>query len=217
MKSLLFIAMILSLVACGRTHRYQVLSGSVTTVNTVSTVTTTSTATDTIQSLVDRENQYRIGVGASPLTKGLSCYLSTVPANTPQIVGAPLTYVAGWTYYSTFNVPNGPVSDGFNVLPTALQTLYYSWYVVRCSGQLVVVNDDYYNFYLASDDGGILNIDGMSLNNDGNHGVTSKSGMAFLRAGVHGFDLYFMQGPAGYQALIVNMNGVPVPSANLYH
>lgn len=212
MKSVFFVALSIAglLTGCGRHCNYtQTVPGP--------TRTVTVTTSTTIQSLVDQENQYRISIGQSYLTPGLSCSLSTVPANTPQIAGASLTYVAGWTYYGTFNVPNSAVESLFPVLPTALQPVYLSWYVLQCSGQVVVPSSAYYLFDFTSDDGGILTVDGTVINNDGNHPVITKSASVLLREGVHTFNLQFMQGPAGYQALIVNMNGSPVPSLNFYH
>ena len=56
-----------------------------------------------------------------------------------------------------------------------------------------------YQFWLESDDGSLLSIDSETLvDNDGNHGMTEKTGLAYLQKGWHGFRLaYFNSAGAG--------------------
>ncbi len=167
-----------------------------------------------VQKLVTLENDYRSIVGQAPLTNGLTCTLYTVPAGSGGIVGTSLTTVTSFGYVGTINQVDSSVTSGLNVLPQALRALYTSWYVVRCTGKLAVVTSGYYSFELTSDDGSLLYIDGaLLINNDGNHGATTKSAMKLLKGNsMHDIRLDYMQGPAGNQALILNSGGSLLPS-----
>lgn len=166
-----------------------------------------------IEQLVASENEYRDLLGSSQLTQGLTCTLYTVPNGSAGIVGTTLANVAIYSYKGAFNQADSPASDGLNVLPPALRSLYTSWYVVRCTGKIVVIKSEYIKFDLTSDDGSLLYINGsLLINNDGNHGSLMKSGTKLLKAGLYDFRLDYMQGPAGNQSLILN-----VPAEQLYH
>lgn len=56
-----------------------------------------------------------------------------------------------------------------------------------------------YQFWLESDDGSLLSIDSETVvDNDGDHGMTEKTGLAYLQKGWHGFRVaYFNSGGAG--------------------
>src|SRR5581483_1306964 len=144
-----------------------------------------------IQSVVDDENAYRLGLGQTMLSQGLSCTLYTFTSGSTILTGDPLvglTQVATFLLQNSFNQQNSNVSDGLNVLPPALMAnpLYQNHIKLRCTGYLVVTDTDYYEFDLYSDDGSLLYLDGaLLINNDGNHGITLKSGTKYLRKGVH--------------------------------
>lgn len=176
-------------------------------------------ASSSVQDVVDQENSYRESVGQYPLTQGLSCNLYTVPNTTTQIVGATLTSVASFTYDGNFNQPTAPVTNGFNVLPTGLQSYYQQWFILKCFGQIAIVNSDYYAFSITSDDGSNLYIDGVLIaNNDGLHGTQTKASIPkILKRGIHSFELDFFQG-GGSQALSLNASdGSLVPASVFYH
>lgn len=185
---------------------------------------TASVPTD-IQNLVDDENAYRLGLGQTELSSGLSCTLYTVTGgqfiqndatHTPTLTG--VTQVATFLYSSSFNQLNAPISDGLNVLPAALRPVYQNLFLLRCQGQVVIQNTDYYQFDLASDDGSVLYLDGArTIDNDGNHGINDVTGQKYLRRGVHTFRLDFAQTGAGNQALILKANGALIPGSVWYH
>lgn len=171
-----------------------------------------------VEKLVDLENDYRFSVGQTLLTKGLVCTLYTVPSGSSGITGTTLTSVTSFTYVGAFNQDDVSASIGISVLPVSIRALYTSWYVVRCTGKIVVEMNGFYEFDLKSDDGSMLYIDGSLLvNNDGNHGTTLKSGMKNLRLGVHDFRLDYMQGPAGNESLMLSSGPSLIPAANFYH
>lgn len=170
-----------------------------------------------VEELVKIENDYRVTIGQLPLTKGLSCSLYTVPNGSAGITGTTLTHQVNFTLLDTFNQPDGSVNDGLSILPSAFRSMYTSWYVVRCTGKLVVTVTDYYKFDLRSDDGSMLYIGGsLLINNDGNHAPTTKSGVKLLRQGVNDFRLDYMQGPGGSQALVLHMDNIVVKPTNFY-
>lgn len=171
-----------------------------------------------VQALVAEENDYRMKVGQTSLTQGLVCTLYTVPQNTGGIAGNSLTQKSSWVYQGTFNQQEAPAPQGLNILPPALRTQYTSWYVVKCRGQLVVTQTDYYQLDLVSDDGSLLYLDGSKLiDNDGNHAPKLASGSKLLRKGVHSFELQYMQGPSGSEALILSSSGALVPAEHFFH
>jgi hypothetical protein len=178
--------------------------------------TPTTTPLTAIQEMVVNQNAYLYAIGQPPLVPGLSCTLYTVPTSTTQVVGATLTQVASFTYTNAFNQPNAPVTDGFNVLPTALQPIYQTWFVLKCIGQLVVIDNNWHNFSLSSDDGSNLYIDGVLLiGNDGQHAITTVSAAKLLTSGFHSFELDFFQA-GGSQALILNEDGVLMGDSGFY-
>lgn len=187
--------------------------------------------TDAIASVVADENAYRATVGQSYLSAGLTCTLYAnitgspdgipgTPAKPPllgNVAGSLPSSTASWLYIGNFNQPDSPASDGLNVIPSAIRTLYTAWFVVRCTGYVVITDNDYYNFTLTSDDASLLYVDGSLLvNNNGNHGTTSVSAMKQLRRGVHSFRLDYMEGPSGGQSLLLYTNGVLTP-ANIFY
>ena len=103
-------------------------------------------------------------------------------------------------------IPNGQPRDAFtNIFKTIID--------VPKSGN--------YSFYITSDDGSRLYIDGEELiNNDGPHGMVTKSGTVSLTTGLHSIRInYFDSG--GGDGLAVEWSGPgfnrqPIPSDRLY-
>lgn len=184
-----------------------------------------------IKVIVDNENQYREGLGQTALTSGLSCTLYTITGgtyiNATSITGASQSpvlsgVVQAATFLLTdgFNQADSPVTDGLNVLPTALRGLpqYQNLIKLTCQGQLVVTSTGFVSYDLTSDDASVLTVDGARLiDNDGGHGATLKSAQKYLRSGVHTFRLDFAQTGAGNQALILNANGSLLVGQYFYH
>lgn len=176
-----------------------------------------------VQVMVDTENQYRLSVGQEALYPGLTCNLYTVPQSTTGITAAAnggtapvLTSIGAWDFTGVFNQPNGPVATGLNILPTALQGVYQSWYIVKCTGDLVVSDDNWHEFDVDSDDGSNLYVDGLLINNDGSHGAQDKSASKYLKYGFHSFELDFFQA-SGNEALILNEDNAVMQASGFYH
>ncbi len=163
------------------------------------------------------ENKYRKSVGKVPLSKGLICTLYSVPNTTTQISGASLSNKGSFIYTENFNVSNQSTSVGFPILPSGLKTVYKTWFILRCSGQLVILEDGYHSFSVTSDDGSMLYIGGGSavVSNDGLHGSNKVTGSKFLRRGVVTFRLDYFQG-SGNETLSVDMDGSLLEDELLY-
>jgi hypothetical protein len=168
------------------------------------------------QVVVSEYNEQRAAIGQELISQGLQCTLYTVPSTTTAIIGATLTTVGQWEYNGAFNQANGPSSPGFNMLPVALQPLYTSYYVIKCTGLLIVPTSAFYAFSISNDDGANLYVNGLLINNDGVHAVSTKSTAKYLARGVASFEVDFFD-TGGSKALIVNQNGTLLPAANLYH
>lgn len=168
-----------------------------------------------IKVVLDDENVYRQGLGQTELTSGLSCTLSTFTSGERiqatsggYITLGGLSQKASYGFSGVFNQPVSPISDGMNVLPPALRAIYLNQYLIRCTGVIVVTETDYYLFEMNSDDASLLYIGGaLVIDNDNAHGPTVKSGMRYLRRGVHTFRLDYAQSGGGSQALILNVDG----------
>ena len=170
-----------------------------------------------IQQLVINENTYRLEVGQEQLIPGLACTLYTVPTTTTQIIGATgLVNVGSFEYIGTFNQPNTNVTVGLSVLPVTIQPIFQTWYILKCTGSLVISDDNWHGFSLSSDDGANLYIDGLLINNDGLHGIQTATATKFLKYGFHSFELDFFQA-SGQQALILNEDGAIMGDAGFYH
>ena len=176
-----------------------------------------SPSVNTIQEMVNTENEYRQSVGQELLLPGLDCNLYTVPTTTTAIIGATgLVGVGSFDFTGVFNQPNASVTTGLNILPTALQSVYQTWYIVKCTGDLVVADNNWHEFDVNSDDGSNLYIDGLLINNDGLHAQLDKSASKYLKYGFHFFELDFLQAN-GNEALILNEDGAVMSSSGFYH
>lgn len=172
-----------------------------------------------IDFLLGDENAYRLSLGQTELSSGLSCTVQKIASgqwlssSSPGYnAGQGIIVVTGTAYSylfkGIFNQSNS--SPGPNtLLPLAIQPLFLNNnYRITCSGQIVVRETGYYNFELNSDDGSILTINGTQVvNNDGNHGMTAKSGTVLLRRGVRTFALSYAQTGAGNFGLTLKANG----------
>lgn len=221
MKTNLLISLVLvsSLVACAREDSTRVVY--------VDHDNVSETEQDNILSVVADENEYRLGLGQTQLSNGLSCTLYTVTGgsyiqndatHTPTLTG--VVQVATFLFADVINQLSSPVSDTLNLLPVALRAnpRYTNLIKLVCQGQIVVTHTGYYNFTLTSDDGSVLYLDGSRLvDNDDNHSSTTVNGTKYLRRGVHAFRLDFAQTGGGSQALVLTANGDLIPGTYLYH
>lgn len=178
-----------------------------------------------IAALTKDENDYRLGLGQSALTNGLSCTLYTITGGDriqASIAGhntlTGISQVATYLYAGAFNQPDSSTSTTLNVLPPPLRSIYTNMYLLRCQGQLVVTTTGYYGFELMSDDGSVLYIDGVKvIDNDNNHGAVTVAGSKYLRRGVHTIRLDYAQSGGGNQALMLTSGGTSIDAKFYLH
>lgn len=200
------------------------------TVTVKETVTQTVQASDSVQSLVDEENSYRLSQGQTMLSQGLSCTVQQVASgqwlssSSPGYNAGQGVVVLTGTNYAFLNKSGFSQADtaGGNVnsiLPSAIQSLFVNQnYKINCTGFIVIEYDGYTAFELSSDDGSILTVDGTQIiNNDGNHAIQTKSGSKLMRRGVKSFTLSYAQTGGGNFALLLKKDGELAPGAVFYH
>lgn len=178
-----------------------------------------------IDAIVLDENTYRLGLGQTVLTSGLSCSLSTFTAGDriqASIVGhntlSGLSQVATFLLKSEFNQPDAPITSGVSALPEPFKSIYLTKYLLRCQGQVVIIQTGYHSFDLLSDDASVLYIDGAKIiDNDLAHGSTLVSAQKYLRKGVHTFRLDYAEIGAGNMSLRLNHNGTLLQSNVFFH
>lgn len=202
MKRISVLFILLGLTGCGNETIERVVQ--------VTAPPASAVVVDQISQVVSEENAYRVAAGQLPLTPGLTCTLHNLIATTPaSIPASPPSAVATFTYVGSFNQTNSSASSGLNILPASLRPLYTQWFLVRCQGQIVVTDSAYEAFYLSSDDGTNLYIDGsLVVANDGNHSVQTRSGSRLLKRGVHTFRLDYMQANGNQALILENSNGI---------
>lgn len=117
-----------------------------------------------------------------------------------------------WTAIPNFDALT-PVASGtvtsFNLTPR----LRDDDFGFRFTGQISLPTAGTYTFFLASDDGSRLFINGaLVVNHDGTHGATEMSGSVSLTAGTHDIKVEYFEAGGG-QSLLVQMQGPGQPKA----
>ena len=107
-------------------------------------------------------------------------------------------------HYMVYEVNANKVADLQNSIPvkTGVTTTISTQPVTRkeeagleFNGFIRIKEDGIYTFYLSSDDGSVLWIDGVEIiNNDGLHGSEEKTGQIALKKGVHSIKIAYIQG-----------------------
>lgn len=217
--AILALAMTIAAVGCGK--RTETV--------TVRETVTVSAATDAVQRLVDEENSYRLSQGQTKLSQGLTCTVQQVAsghwlsnASPGYQSGQGVLVLTGTSYAflgSNFAQADTVGGNPNTVLPSSIRNLFLSNnYKINCTGFMVIEDDGYPSFELASDDGSILTVDGTQIiNNDGNHSIQNKTGTKLMRRGVKSFTLAYSQSGGGNFALLLKVNGSVAPSSLFYH
>ena len=112
-----------------------------------------------------------------------------------------------WEYFDGFNGTASSMDDGRKPGETGeADQLEITMgkregpFGVRFTGAIEIATEGTYTFWLNSDDGSILDIDGKRVvNNDGEHAPTEKDGKIQLSKGPHTLDLRFYQRGGGWE------------------
>jgi hypothetical protein len=100
-----------------------------------------------------------------------------------------------------------PLNSGFTDLFSIKNALKDTYFGYRYHGYIDVPKDGIYNFFLISNDGSKLYIDGQELiENDANHGAVEEPGSVGLKAGLHKILVKYFQCGGG-KALKVSWSG----------
>lgn len=187
-----------------------------------------------IDEIISQKNEDRALLAQAPLTSGLSCTVQqvtsggqcltyrssytngcTAPANLMITSGTIYTYL----YKGDFNQANSSGSSPILLLPSALRPIFAGKnFKITCTGQIVVLDSDYYDFSLNSDDGSLLYLNGgLVVNNDASHGMTLKTGTTLLYRGIQAFQLQYAQTGSGNFGLILQAGGQLIDPKYYFH
>jgi hypothetical protein len=126
--------------------------------------------------------------GQSQSGQGLLCEYWDLPVNETswnngQYIAAPLTALPSFTNSLVIPAPVfGTTVNNVNLNPSLRNTNYF----LRFTGYVNIPTNGSYTFYLNSDDGSLLWLDGaLVVNNDGEHAATEVSGTTNLTTGLH--------------------------------
>lgn len=99
----------------------------------------------------------------------------------------------------------------FEITTDEIQSLIKSNTAVRFRTKIEIDQVDTYTFYLRSDDGSTLSINGqLIVDNDGDHGVKEKEGKIELRPGQHHLEvLWFNGGGDGWLDVFIENGNIP--------
>lgn len=119
------------------------------------------------------------------------------------------------------DVTNQNYAAGFPKFPSALRSHLLEWYGLRCTGYFVAPKADTYTFFLTSDDGSKMSLNGNAfIDNDNLHSVQTKQNSSYLKKGRHPIVIDYFQGPRTEISLVLEMQATGVarqivPTANL--
>ena len=107
----------------------------------------------------------------------------------------------GAIYTNVLHVPPRSFTEGFPGV-----TNRFEWFAIDYNGRFWVQDAGKYDFFLMSDDGSKLYIDGkVTIDNDGTHPAVVRTGSVTLKVGVHHVRVSYFQGPRMDVALILDV------------
>ena len=130
--------------------------------------------------------------GPEPFAGALRGTVYRLPKNTSWLPDFSLLRPVGFVFTNVLDYPLRPYDD--------------EWFGIDYEGQFYVIKSGRYNFWLTSDDGAQLYIDGKRIiNNDGIHGEETEERPVVLEAGMHQLRVPYFQGPRPYISLILEV------------
>lgn len=149
--------------------------------------------------------------------------------NNPILNGLTLEEIPGtidamFADFEKSQEPEQGISDISIVLPDSAEgNPDFYGLVYRCLLRIPEGKAGDYTFYLSSDDGSRMSLDGSVLvDNDGRHGFIAKDGQRFLAEGDHSLEIEFFEYTGNqdieleYEAEDVGISRQPVPAESLY-
>lgn len=127
----------------------------------------------------------------------ISNAFTTLEAATNYLHGfTPALIASSWETGDFFDFGRSDI--GGTTFPGKYKTAAVN-FVAQWMGKFRVTEPGTYTFYTTSDDNSVLFIDtAMVVNNNANHGMTTKTGSVYLDAGLHDIAIFMAQGGGGY-------------------
>lgn len=120
---------------------------------------------------------------------------------TPKLPNFQKLKSQGSIYTNILHVPPRDFSEGFPGV-----TDRFEWFAIDYNGRFWIQDPGKYEFFLMSDDGSKLYIDGKTvIDNDGVHASVERAGSATLKSGVHRIRVSYFQGPRFHVSLILDV------------
>lgn len=109
----------------------------------------------------------------------------------------------GTVYTYSLAIQPRDFKEGFPGLPDRLE-----WFAIDYTGRFWIAEPGAYRFFLTSDDGSRLYIDGKQvIDNDGLHAPETVANIVNLKSGVHEMRVSYFQGPRYHVALTLEVVG----------
>lgn len=228
MKNLLVILAVTLITACGVKENEKIIHVEV---PSEPVAPADPTVQDQIDEIIKFKNEERAVTALAPLTNGLSCVVQQVASgqcllssstaagcnsgNVVAMTGPAYTFL----YKGEFNQPEVTGADVDVNLPASIRALFIGKnYRISCTGFIVVLKSNYYDFTLNSDDGSILSVAGAQvINHDNNHGMSVKTGSALLYRGVQSFSLLYAQTGGGNHGLVLQSAASAINPIYYFH
>jgi hypothetical protein len=135
------------------------------------------------------------------MSKGMRGDIYFLPELTTKLPNFQKLTPKGAIYTNVLHVPPRDFSEGFPGV-----TDRFEWFAIDYSGQFWIQHPDKYEFFLFSDDGSKLYIDGKRIiDNDGQHAAIGRTGSVTLKAGLHRIRVSYFQGPRFHVALMLDV------------
>jgi hypothetical protein len=121
--------------------------------------------------------------------------------NTQKIPNFKKIKPVGTVYTTSLNIPTQNFKLGFPGVTKRLE-----WFAIDYKGRFWAEKPGEYGFWLTSDDGSNLYIDGeLVVDNDGVHATQEHTGSVNLSHGAHDIRVTYLQGPGAYVALVLKV------------
>jgi hypothetical protein len=124
-----------------------------------------------------------------------------IKPNTSELPNFKKLKPVGSVYTNVLHIPARDFREGFPGVTDRVE-----WFAIDYTGRFWIEDPGQYHFYLISDDGSKLYIDGKTvIDNDGLHPSVEVAGRVKLKTGIHSIRVSYFQGPAFQVALVLDV------------
>lgn len=141
--------------------------------------------------------------GISVYLSGLTGQIYEIKENSKKLPDFKKLKPIGTVYTYSLAITPREFTEGFPGLADRLE-----WFAIDYTGRFWIETPGPYRFFLTSDDGSRLYIDGKKVvDNDGLHPPESVAGIVTLKGGIHEMRVSYFQGPRFHVALMLDVVG----------